>query len=670
MLAPGKQVRRYRFGAFVIDEQRGALQRNGEEVPLRPKSWEVLRQLVIHRGELVTKHALLDAVWQDRVVSEGVVAKSVREIRQALGDEARRMVRTVPRRGYLFDPPVVEEDFAHETARDAGGKPGHSEADDLAAADITPIPPGESARPRGRPAGRSVVRPWRGAALATILLAAIAAVWNMAPRNADSSSGIAPGNALERADRSIAVLPFADMSPDGSQLYLADGMAEEILNLLAAGEELTVIARTSSFAFRDEPVDVVTISRRLNVAYLLEGSLRRNGDRLRVGVQLVDGRDGTRMWSASYERTLDDAFTLQSEIAEAVRDQLHVRLADTGDRRLVDPAAYQRYLEARFLFNRRMGDDLQRAEALFLEATEIDPDFARAWAGLAGVYWVRSDIWLDDSIRLSPPEALEAMAGPVQRALRADPDLAEAHVRAGIYFGQTGDPDRARDHLKRAHALAPNDPLVLASIAWNFDESTSPATEMALYRRIIAVDPLSLIQRNNFVVWLIGHHRLDEARTELQTIYLLFPASIELFAYVEATIALLDGDFDDAAAAAERIPDTNAHIHERTALMAMAWAATGQTERAAEVRKDLESTPGEWAALRVAEIHAHAGAEQEAFAWLREVGRRLTSDHEYRRNFWSEVELSPFFFAMKDDPRWDSLQDQYEALSASLHGSG
>ena len=658
----GETIRRYRCGDFVIDERRGVLQRHGQDVPLRPKTWGVLRQLVLHRGELVTKQALLDAVWRRRIVSEGVVAKSVREIREALGDDHRAVVRTVPGRGYIFDAPVTLEATADDGRDEPGASPAALETDP--AADGIPATPMDSSVPPVSPVSRTdmpAAHRWRHASLGLLLLLVVAVVSSVVPRTDDSSPRPLEGSAFAPRERSIAVLPFEDMSPEGDQQYLADGMAEEILNLLAASEELTVIARTSSFAFREEQADVRTIGRRLDVAYLIEGSVRRSGDDLRVAVQLVDTRDGTRAWSASYDRKTRDTLRLQSEIAGAVSDQLHVRLVDSGDRPPVDPVAYQRYMEARFLFNRRSDGDLARAEALYLEATRLDPDFARAWAGLAGVYWVRTTLWYEDSIRLSMPEALDAMALPVERALQADPDLAEAHVRAFIYFTGTGDPARARDHLARARALAPNDPLVLASLAWPVGGSEPLESQIAVQRKIIAVDPLSLTPRYNLVHHLILERLLVEARREIEAALSLFPEATGRFAYQSALIDLLEGDFEAAAAAAEKLPDETDRLYEKTGLLAAVWDAQGLTDRTAGVLAQLEQEPDGWAALRLAEIHAYRGAEDEAFAWLREALQRAARDPDQGNGFWQVISESLFLVELEADPRWHALHADAEA---------
>jgi Tfp pilus assembly protein PilF len=404
----------------------------------------------------------------------------------------------------------------------------------------------------------------------------------------------------------------------------------------------------------------VTVGRRLNVAYVLEGSLRRSDDKVRVAVQLVDVSDGSRVWSASYDRQLGDALQLQAEIARAVSENLHVRFADPGELRPVEPVAYRHYLEARFRFNRRVGDDLLRAEELFLEATRIDPGFARAWAGLAGVYWVRADLRYDDSVRLSIPQSLEAMALPIERALEADPDLAEAHARAFLYFSSVGQPDRASDHLARAQALAPNDPLVLASFGWNREDPLSAQREVDLQRRIIAVDPLSLPPRSNLVGLLIRNRQLDEARHELEEALSLHPAAAVDMADLAAMLELLNGNIGAAVAAIETMPDAAGLPFSKTALLAMAWKRQGLDDRSSAARASLEQTPGEWAALRVAEIHAYAGDEQKAFDWLHQALQRAGPDASGQLDFLMEVEYSPFLSPLQDDSRWHDLCNQYD----------
>ena len=560
-----EQIRRYRFGDFIVDERRGALQRNGEDVPLRPKSWGVLRQLLLHRGELVTKQALLDAVWRDRVVSEGVVAKSVREIRQALGDESRVVVRTVPGRGFLFDAPVMVETTAGPDRDGAGGALAAPETD--RPTDSTPASPlaASPLMPQVLPKSARALRlahGWWQGVLGVTLLAVVAVVWSVVLRDVDSAPRGANGSPLSN----------------------------------------------------------------------------------------------TR--------------ALPSQVVSQMSEQQRVDPANQGERRPVDQVAYQRYLEARFLFNRRFDGDLARAEQLYLEATRIDPQFGRAWAGLAGVYWVRTDLHLDESIRLSIPEAVEAMRLPIERALQADPDLAEAHIRAKTYYEMSGDVARARDHAARALALAPDDPLVLAYAGRGNDEAMTSAAQVSLFRKTIAADPLSLLPRHNLIDWLIRERRLEEARREIEAALSLFPEATGSLAYFAALIELFEGNYEAAAETARALPAEADQQHEGITLLVMALKAQGLAELAAEARLSLESDSGEWAALRVAEIHAFTGSDDKSFAWLREVSRRVTGDLLYRQRFWHHVEMSPFLVELKDDPRWRRLCEEYEVLTENQRQVG
>jgi Flp pilus assembly protein TadD len=273
---------------------------------------------------------------------------------------------------------------------------------------------------------------------------------------------------------------------------------------------------------------------------------------------------------------------------------------------------------------------------------------------------VRTQPGLDDSIRLTVPESLEAMAMPIERALQAEPDLAEAHIRASIYYWRTGDSARARDHLARAQALAPNDPLVLASFTWTDGESEPSEEQVSAYRKIIAVDPLSLLPRYNLVNALTHERRLPEARRELEAALSLFPEASAEFATPLAVIELLDGNFVAAAAALRAVPDATDRLRQKTALLAMAWHGMGLTDRSVDARRTLERAHDEWAALRVAEINAYTGDSEEAFAWLREATHRAAKDTDHR-DFWLDVQDSMFLNELKGDPRWRSLKQEYLA---------
>jgi TolB-like protein len=242
-----------------------------------------------------------------------------------------------------------------------------------------------------------------------------------------------PGGDVAQA--SIAVLPFDNMSADAENEYFADGLAEEILNALAHVPGLKVAARTSSFSFKDKDADIPTIAGALGVRTVLEGSVRKSGDRVRITAQLINAADGLHLWSETYDRDLDDIFVVQEEIARAIVEALEVRLTAGGalvERPTGDQEAYEEYLRGRFLWNQRTPEALEAAISHFERAVERDPDFTLAWAGLADAiltlpWYVSEADW--DSLLQSGREAAE-------RALELDPNLGQAHATLGIYHAE------------------------------------------------------------------------------------------------------------------------------------------------------------------------------------------------------------------------------------------
>ena len=522
------QMRRYRFGDFVLDEGRCALQRNGEDLPLRRKSWEVLRELLKHPGELLTKEALLDAVWRDRVVTEAVVAKSVREIRQVLGDGDRSVVSLVPRRGYRFDGLVSVEEIDQEMPGEFAESLSPSNADPLAAAALegsgaSPPEPGAATDPA--PLLR-VTRLSRPVAIAAVLLAAVAIVFGVAREPFDSSSRGADGGHLDPSARSIAVLPFEDMSPDGDQQYLADGMAEEILNQLARIPRLRVISRSSSFAFRGKEISGPDVARQLNVAYVLEGSVRRFGRQLRVTAQLVEAGSGTYLWSEAYDRPAEHLFQIQDDISAMIVRELETNLG-LDDRDLprslpaVDPVAHEAYLLGRHLVSQRTQSSIEAAIAEFERAIEIQHDYALAHAELALSYTL-------GYLPISREEA-DAMAAPhVATALALDPGLAEAHAAAGRLAAST-DIDLAIRHYSKALEINPNYADVYTWMAHILDFLLGRYAEaFEARKRAVEIDPLSIPAVANYIDELLERELFDEAEAQLDKLARLAPDIAEV----------------------------------------------------------------------------------------------------------------------------------------------
>ena len=281
------------------------------------------------------------------------------------------------------------------------------------------------------------------------------------PAATDAASGASPAEApVQAAAKSIAVLPFADMSSGKDQEYFADGLSEELLNLLAKIPDLRVAARTSAFKFKGEKIDVKDVAQKLNVAHMLEGSVRKSGNKVRITAQLIKAADGYHLWSETYDRTLDDIFVVQDEIAGEVVQALKLTLLGTTSVTRsgpVDPEAYNLALQGRFFFDRRSRKDVERAVEYFRRSLERDPDYAPAWAGLSEAYARQADngfVPAADGYR----RAREA----AEKALALDPQLADAHLAMGwIHISYDWDWAAADASFRKALDLEPGNAQAL-----------------------------------------------------------------------------------------------------------------------------------------------------------------------------------------------------------------
>lgn len=615
--------RSYSFGDYTLDLRRGALLKGGVEVRLRPKSFEVLRFLVERHGQLVRKDELLDGVWGQVVVTEGSITQCLIDVRRAIGDEAQQMVRTVPRRGYIFDAPVVES---------AG------------IGDGVPSP--------GPPAVRSVTgrRNWAaGSVVAMVLLLVVGGMLLL-----DRGSFRKPV-ATQASVNSIAVLPFVDMSEGRDQQYLSDGITEEILDQLAKAGDLRVIARTSSFLFREQPVDVPLIADKLGVSHVLEGSVRRSGNRVRVTAQLVDTASNSHVWSETYDRTLGDVFAVESEIAGSVATALKARLSGnmTDGKPPANAAAYERFLQGKYFFGRRGPGDLERSAKYFEEAVALDPAYARAWAELAGACGALA--WQSDE----PAELRTRQRDAALRAVELDPNLPAAHLRLAQYYYSVSDSARALEHMRRASALAPDDPW-LASFASGVPgrKDSDPATldaELADQRLLVELDPLSAVARKNFGLQLFAANDLEEALSEFRRALELSP-DMGWDTQLEIGRVLVAGHrYDEAYQEILRLPAGEPRDYG----LALLYEAPGRRTEADSALARLIEDPGDYMHyVRLAEAYVLRGMHDEAFALLRRTRDSFEPDPSLLERTWelqNEMHVSPFLRPLHADPRWTEL---------------
>lgn len=621
--APGADHRTFLFGAFVLDIDRGALLKDGADVPLRPKCFKVLCYLVEHHGLLVTKDELLGAVWPDVVVTEDSLTQCLIQIRKVLGDDSRSMVRTVARRGYLFDVPVTVH------------KPGEGP--------VAPAAYDSTARNR---------RPSRWSVGAGIVLAlAIAATW-WGPARKGAEEGVPKDVRAIALPASIAILPFEDMSPEGDQEYFGDGISEEVLNLLAQTPELTVISRTSSFSFKGQHADIETIARKLNVANVLEGSVRKDGDKVRITAQLVEASSSTHLWSQTYDRTLDDVFAVQREIAGSVAAALRVKLLGDGYTPVLVPIsktpnseAYQYYLKGKFFHNRRSSGDSERAINQYEQALELDPNLADAWVGLTGSMLIHA-------LEQGPPheEFMTRAKAMLEKALELDPNHAEAHIRLALYW-KTPDADAARQHFDKALRYGQNSALVLGVAAGVALDKANFEQAIELQRRAVALDPLGFVRRANLAAFLYRAGQLEEARVEFLNALELNPELADDINDALVQILILQQQYEEARVLVQQLPEGVT----RDQGMAMIHHALGQETQSIAAIKRLAARPGVEPAARLAEIYALRGDLDESFRWLTVATDRIF-DRDWHLQDWQSLMLmftSPFLRPLHDDPRWE-----------------
>jgi TolB-like protein/DNA-binding winged helix-turn-helix (wHTH) protein len=443
----------FHLGAWLVDPTLDTISRGGETLKLEPRMMRLLTCLAQSAGAVVSQEHLLANVWAGVVVGPASVYQAISQLRRLLGDTDAEpsYIATVPRKGYRLIAPVRPQEPA-----------------------LPPVPP----PPR---AARTVFRRriWIGV-LSAALVALIGLVWLPWRR------WLQP----EDNSPSIAVLPFVDMSAEKSDQAFCDGLTEELSNWLAQIPTLRVVARTSAFSFRGLSEDVRFIGKTLNANHILEGSLRRSGDHLRVTVQLIDARNGYHMWSSEFDHPIEDAIKIQEEIARSVADSLEIRLTEDtaqrfAERRSVSSEAYRLYLLARHYAQDRTNESNQLAIERYQQSLAADPQFALANVGLA--YATINEIYLDGR----SVSDVSAVAEPLlARALQLDPGLSELYaVRAALRAEQKRI-DEALADLHHAVSLNANNSWAFAELGRLYNGQGQPRVALQNSMRALALDPL------------------------------------------------------------------------------------------------------------------------------------------------------------------------------------
>jgi serine/threonine-protein kinase len=442
------------------------------------------------------------------------------------------------------------------------------------------------------------------------------------------------GSGPTAATPSIAVLPFTNMSADPENEYFSDGLTEELLNVLAKNPGLKVTGRTSSFAFKGKQEDLRLIGQKLGVGVLLEGSVRKAGNRVRITAQLVNAADGFHLWSESYDRVLDDIFVLQDDIARAVAGALNVTLLGKG-RRKVNAEAYALVLRAQQSARLMTGPGLDLAIQLYRKALELDPDDARAWAGAARTYAVQSAYGHGDG-----EEASRQAKECIERAMQLDDQLPDAYETLGFVRGALELRFReSRELTRKAVELAPNSSRAVGSLAMQEGIFGRFEEALCLARRAVELDPLDPDQHMQLGRILQWAHQPEAARAAFLRGLELSPGVTGAHGWVSQTW-IMERKLDEALAEA-RLEESAGY---RDCNLAVVFHARGEKEEADRALERLLSYGDRWA-VQFACVHAFRDERDKAFEWLRRAV-------ELRDSGIPMARVQPLLENLHDDPRW------------------
>ncbi|KQY54982.1 winged helix-turn-helix domain-containing protein [Lysobacter sp. Root494] len=610
-------ARHYRFGSFRLDTQTRELRDgDGPPIALTAKAFDTLCTLIAHRDRIVTKDELLEAVWAGRVVEENNLTQAVAALRRALGTNAgeHRYILTVPGHGYRF---VAE-------VRD----------------DAEAVPPAAQATRPARP-GAIVF----GAMLFALALAGVAA-WQL------RKPAPAPAHAQAAA---LAVLPFRPLSTGPRDELLELGMADTLITRISSSTHLRVRSLASSQQFAGLKQDPLEAGRDLGADYIVEGTIQRNGGRVRITSRLLSVRDGMALWSGTFDETPDRIFTLQDSIAESMTKALQLNANMRASRASpcdgADAEAYRAYLAGRYQLDRPSRSRMRASIAAFQRAIDRDPTCARAYAGMAYAYRALA-ITGDEAPRKAFPLAKAA----VQRALAIDPELAEAHSSLGfIRFWYDWDWAGSEASFKRAIELNPSlaeARIGYAHLLYNIGRDDEAARQA---RQAMALDPLSPLINTLGSSFIAAAGQVEEARQALEKAFEVEP-DFWVALLGRAIGKLQHKDSKGAIADLERARVLSENSSQILAVLGMAYARAGDRAAAEQILRDMEdlrARSGYMPGTSLAKVALALGDTEGAMDLL----ERAYEDRDIRLTF------------LQVDTAWEKLRSHpgFQALMERMH---
>jgi TolB-like protein/DNA-binding winged helix-turn-helix (wHTH) protein len=626
--------RLYEFGPYQVDPQKLQLWRNGTAIPLPPKAAEILLVMLARSGETVSKDELMRSVWPDSYVEESNLTQNIFLLRKALGQTAQdsSYIITLPGKGYRFVADVRQIDNGPPA-------PVAVAVDDLPARPEEPAVAGSAG-----PAAGKLRRLWLPAAGLVLIALVSGVLW----LRHGSQPQAPPGRVM------LAVLPFENLTGDSAEEYFSDGMTEEMIAQLGNldPDHLGVIARTSVMHYKNSKEPLDQIGRELGVQYALEGSVRRDADKVRITAQLIEVKGQSHLWARRYDRELSSTLALQGEIAQEIASEIQRSLRKTvfstsavepSPRSTTSYEAYDLYLKGRYFWNKRTTESFQQAIGYFQQAIAIDPGYAQAYAGLADCY-----VLMPAFSGLPPAEFMEKARGAAQQALRLDDGLAEAHTSlALITENYDWNWPAAGKEYRRAIELNPNYATAhhwyAEYLTWlgRFDEALRES------ERARELDPLSLIISADDAMILYYSRQYDRAEARFRAVLEMDPAFAR--AHLIREVYVEKGRFDDALADLERDKppvDMPWYFVELTYLQ-------GRAGHSAEAQQALEKVL--WLNQRqslepsgIARAYEGLRDADHTLEWLNKACAR-------RSNAMTSLKVEPGLDFLRADPRFQNL---------------
>jgi len=638
-----------RFGTYEVSLQTGEVRKAGVRIRVQQQPMKLLEILLERPGEVVTREELRSRLWPSESFGDfdQAVNIAIAKLRSALGDSAEnpRYIETVPKRGYRFiaDVSVVVADSRTKRPESAAGDlPGRQLGHQLKGAGSA-----VGHKPPAWPTRRIIV------ALVLVLSLPILAVWL-------SRSHDRPPTGI----RSLAVLPLDNLSGDASQDYFADGMTDELITDLAQISALRVISRTSVMAYKGARKPLPEIARELNVDVVVEGTVLRSGDQVRITAQLIQAPADKHLWARSYEGNLRDTLALQKQVARAIAEQIRIEVTPQEQVALksakaIDPEAFVAYLKGRYLWNKRTSEGLRKALDYFNQAVAKDPNYAAAYSGLADTYALLGD-W--QYAVMTPKEALPKAKAAAMKALELDDSLSEAHNSLAFCLdGFEWDFEAAGREFRRAIELNPGYATAHHWYAWHLSLVGQNGEAIAEMRKAEDLDPFSLIINADLAELLLIAHSPDESIQQSRKTIEMDPGFA--LAHNQLAQAYLEKHmFEEAIAELQKAIQLSGGSPTCIANLARAYTASGRKAEAEGLLNDLKkrSTPGYPHASEIAMIYAALGDKDQAMTWL---------EKGYEERFNPGVLLRPGFDPLRSDSRFQDLVRRIGLPPRSL-GSG